>query len=115
RRRDPGGSLHGGAVRPDRPVRRADRLSQKPRRHHHRPGGVPVERREKVTAISATSPHPNPPPRAGEGVYRRASLKNPPPLAGEGTTPRTRPRVGADSASSVPGRWSPKQFGGPLP
>src|SRR5205814_1332420 len=88
RRRDPGGSLHGGAVRPDRPVRRADRLSQRPRRHHHRPGGVLVERREKVTAISATSPHPNPPPRAGEGVYRRASLKNPPPLAGEGRSPR---------------------------
>src|SRR5207237_7403665 len=55
RRRDPGGSLHGGAVRPDRPVRRADRLSQKPRRHHHRPGGVPVERRQKVTIKRFTS------------------------------------------------------------
>src|SRR5207253_10951197 len=84
RRRDPGGSLHGGAVRPDRPVRRADRLSQKPRRYHHRPGGVPVERREKVTAISATSPQPNHTPRAGEGGIRRSYIQNPPPPAGGG-------------------------------
>jgi hypothetical protein len=33
------------------------------------------------------SPHPNPPPHAGEGV----SLNHPPPLAGEG-------RVGAEAA-----------------
>src|SRR5712691_2887656 len=42
---------------------------------------------------SATSPHPNPPPLAGEGV-RRASISNPPPQAGEG-------RVGADALPTL--------------
>src|SRR5437764_1488694 len=50
RRRGPDRGLQGGAVRTDRPVRRTDRLPQEPRRHHHRPGGLPVERREKMTA-----------------------------------------------------------------
>jgi adenylate cyclase len=39
-------------------------------------------------ATRAQSPHPNPPPRAGEGVDRAHPLRNPPPQAGEG-------RVGA--------------------
>ena len=38
------------ALRADRPVRRADRLPQEPQRHHHRPGRLPVERREEVTS-----------------------------------------------------------------
>jgi peptide/nickel transport system substrate-binding protein len=51
RRRHPGRGLH--QQRPlcaDRSVRRADRLSQEPRRDHHRPGRFPMERREEVRA-----------------------------------------------------------------
>ncbi|MEA2800102.1 MAG: release factor glutamine methyltransferase, partial [Rhodospirillaceae bacterium] len=42
------------------------------------------------------SPHPNPPPLAGEGVdLRRRQGLNPPPPAGEGGAPRSGDRVGA--------------------
>jgi TolB-like protein/class 3 adenylate cyclase len=41
------------------------------------------------------SPHPNPPPQAGEGVGGAHPLPNPPPLAGEG-------RVGAAEPAALP-------------
>ena len=56
RRRDPGRGLYRRRpLRADRPVRRADRLPQEPRRHHHRPGRLPVERREEMTSASVPS------------------------------------------------------------
>jgi release factor glutamine methyltransferase len=44
---------------------------------------------------ASASPHPNPPPLAGEGVgLRRRLVSNPPPQAGEGGAPRSGDRVG---------------------
>ena len=52
RRRYPGrGVRQQRPLCPDRPVRRADRLSQEPRRHHRRAGRLRLERREKVKAV----------------------------------------------------------------
>ena len=51
RRRHPNRGLHErNRLCPDRPVRCADCVSQEPRRDHHRPGRLPVERREEVRA-----------------------------------------------------------------
>jgi TolB-like protein/class 3 adenylate cyclase len=47
-----------------------------------------IARAVRVYRISPQSPHPNPPPPAGEGVPPAGALNNPPPQAGEG-------RVGA--------------------
>ncbi len=47
-----------------------------------------IARPVRVYRVNPTSPHPNPPPPAGEGDRRAGSLNYPPPQAGEG-------RVGA--------------------
>src|SRR6266566_3732666 len=47
-----------------------------------------IARKVRVYRIRPTSPHPNPPPPAGEGVPHPRSPNHPPPQAGEG-------RVGA--------------------
>jgi adenylate cyclase len=43
-----------------------------------------IARAVRVYRIRPTSPHPNPPPQAREGVTRAAPLHHPPSLAGEG-------------------------------
>jgi TolB-like protein/class 3 adenylate cyclase len=48
-----------------------------------------------VFRVGAKSPHPNPPPPAGEGVGGGHPLSNPPPQAGEG-------RVGAAGPAALP-------------
>ncbi len=47
-----------------------------------------IARPVRVYRVGARSPHPNPPPPAGEGERGASALNHPPPLAGEG-------RVGA--------------------
>jgi TolB-like protein/class 3 adenylate cyclase len=53
-----------------------------------------IARPVRVYRVVAKSPHPNPPPQAGEGVPRAGSRTYPPPQAGEG-------RVGANEPAAL--------------
>src|SRR4051794_12697428 len=56
--------------------------------------------------LAATSPHPSPPPLAGEGVSAEHRQNNPPPQAGEGSAHSA--RVGATGeGQQAPGRAGP--------
>ena len=53
-----------------------------------------IARAVRVYRVRPTSPHPNPPPQAGEGVLPASAPNHPPPQAGEG-------RVGADAPPAL--------------
>src|SRR5437879_8433408 len=77
-----------------------------------RPEAARLDRLQRLIAVESTlrkrrggrhlpSPHPNPPPLAGEGEHRgAAALKNPAPQAGEGSA-ASAARVGAREHSAI--------------
>jgi TolB-like protein/class 3 adenylate cyclase len=60
-----------------------------------------IARKVRVYRVRPASPHPNPPPPAGEGAMRAAAPDSPPPQAGEGRVGAAEPPLALPDKPSI--------------